>query len=313
MKKWRFLLSLCIGLCLLSACGAASGGGESPAPPSDASLSQEPEAPSLAEDETPALLLCRIVDGAEEGTLLLAELDEGQYRGSGVYSLPVGNIPVTLDGQPADASALEDGMPVELAFNGMVLESFPAQLGEVYSIAAWSRGQGENSTETCYDLCGLYLQVLEDLWQKDPALNENITRLALDLSQAPGGLTESEQAALVWRFGALHGMEAIAASFAELKEDGTLTASVLRYTVDGLEPYGGTEAGPAFYEWKDGCLFTIRASEGHEEEAVSLPAICFDAEKWRSSLAAYIFQSCSAVWAEAGTWSGYRIGGEMIS
>ena len=44
-----------------------------------------------------------------------------------------------------------------------------------------------------------------------------------------------------------------------------------------------------------------------------LPVLFFDAEKWRSSLGAYCFYDCSAVWPEMGTWSGYQIGSEMIS
>ena len=48
-------------------------------------------------------------------------------------------------------------------------------------------------------------------------------------------------------------------------------------------------------------------------EVYSLPTIFFNAEKWRSSLGAYIFQNCSAMWSQGGTWTGYQIGSEMIS
>ena len=100
--------------------------------------------------------------------------------------------------------------------------------GQGYGVgSAWSRGQGRNGTGTAYDLCGLYLQVLDDLWQKDPALNEDIAQAALDLSQAPGDLTEGEKAALVWRFGELHGVDAFAATFEELKEQGYIRSEPL--------------------------------------------------------------------------------------
>ena len=211
---------------------------------------------------------------------------------------------MTLDGQAADASVLEDGMPVEIAFNGSVLESFPAQFGQVYSLSAWSRGQGKNGMGGTYDLCGLYLQVLDDLWRRDPALNEGITQIALDLSQAPGELTEGEKAALVWRFGELHGADAFAATFAELEDQGCIRS----------EPLGdGAPEGAAFLQWEDGCLFSITPSAKHEGEVYSLPVLFFNAEKWRSSLGAYVFSDCSAGWSQAGTWSGYQIGGEMIS
>ena len=308
MKLWKFGLAL--ALCLsLTACGnipaetsedpagtAPLTAGTPPAP-ADSTLSLDP-------DEEPTVLTCRIVDGAEDGTLLLAELDEGLHGGTGVYRLAVKDVPVTLDGEAAEPSALEDGMAVDVAFNGTVMETFPAQLGEVYSVSAWTRGRGRSPAGTTYDLCGLYLQVLDDLWEKDKGLNENITLAGLDLSQAPGELTESEKAALAWRFGELHGVEVVTGTFDELKEQGYFTAESLG---------DGAPEGAAFLHWEDGCLFSITPNEDHEGEACSLPTLFFNAEKWRSSLGAYFFHDCSAMWPEAGTWSGYQIGSEMIS
>lgn len=331
MKLRKCALPLALCLCL-SACGGAPA--ERPEEPAGtealtAGLPPAPaaDAPSLAEDE--GVFLCRIVDGAEDGDLLLAELGEGPYGGAGVYRLNLWNggpradilygdrpagksrpmtVPVYLDGELADAAALEDGMPVEVAFNGFVAESFPAQLGEVYSVSAWSRGQGQNLMGTAYDLCGLYLQVLDDLWQKDPGLNEDIKLAGLDLSRAPGELTESEKAALAWRFGEMHGVEVVTGTFEELEEQGYFAASA----VSTPAPADG-EDSPLWYQWEDGCLFSIAFNEEHEGEMYSLPVIFFNAEKWRSPLGAYCFYDCSAMWAQAGTWGGYQIGGEMIS
>lgn len=310
MKRWTLFLCAYFCLCLLSACAPAAKTPEAEAEPpaaaaadpSGGSPAPAADAPSLDPDEEPTLTLFRIVDGAEDGNLLLAKLC--RCAGADVYRLPVGGVPVTLDGEAADPSVLEDGMPVEVAYNGLTLETFPAQMGEVYSIAAWSRGQEENPGGTCYDLCGLYLQVLDDLWQRDPALNENISLAGLDLSQAPGELTESEQAALAWRFGETHGVEVLTGTFEELREQGYFTA----------EPLGeDAPEGAAFLHWEDGCFFSIRPNESHGEEPYSLPTLRFDAEKWRSSLGAYILYDCSAVWPMMGTWSGYQIGSEMIS
>lgn len=311
MKLWKFGSGL--ALCLLLAACVPMEPPEDPAQtevpvttadPVDLPPTTVDAAPSLAEDEEPTVILCRIVDGAEEGNLLLAELDEGLYGGTGVYRLNLKDVPVTLDGNASEPSVLGDGMAVEVAFNGFVAESFPAQLGEVYQIAGYSIGSEKNPMGTCYDLCGLYLQVLEDLWRKDPALNENISLAGLDLTQAPGELTEGEKLALIYRFGELHGVEAFAATFEELKEQGSLT----------FEPLGdGAPEGAAFVHWEDGCLFSITPNEDHKGEVYSLPIIFFNAEKWRSSLGAYILYDCSAMWSQGGTWTGYQIGSEMIS
>ena len=316
MKKCFPLPALCLCLALLTACGAPAPA-EAPAPPDAVPDTAPPSAPSLAEDETPAWLTCRVVDGAEEGVLLLAELDaplsggRGEHHdGKGVYRLSVSaDIPVYLDGQPASAADLRDGMPLEVAFNGLVLETFPAQLGEVYSVSGYSIGTPQCPGGSYYDLCGLYLQALDDLWKKDPALNENISIASLDLTQAPGGLLESEQSALRWRFGDLHGVEVLDLTFEELRDQGYLTASPLSTPA----PKEGEDLSSLRYSWEDGCLFSIRANGSHGAECYALPTLFFDVEKWRTPLAAYCLYDCSALWPEMGTWEGYSIGSEMIS
>lgn len=308
LRTWCFFLSLSFCLCLLSACGGQN-------PPAEVQTPQETQAPT--EPKPPAaaspdpngettVTVFRIVDGAEEGNLLLAKLC--RCIGADVCRLPLDGVPVTLDGEPADASALEDGMRVEVSYNGETLETFPAQLGEVYQVAGYSLGTEKNPGGTCYDLCGLYLQVLDDLWNEDPALNENISLAGLDLSRAPGDLLESERAALAWRFGETHGVEVVTGTFEELKEQGYFAAKTLKYT-DG----GPAQPNAVFYEWEDGCLFSITANEDHEGEVYSLPTLFFNAEKWRGPLAAYGFSDCSAVWPALGTWSSYQTGNAFIS
>ena len=53
------------------------------------------------------------------------------------------------------------------------------------------------STEDFDDTCRLYLDVLEDLWNADSALNENITELALDLTATTDGDSAYRNADLV--------------------------------------------------------------------------------------------------------------------
>ena len=283
MKFWRILLStgLCLGL--LAGCGGGAGTSD------DGSVTTElPEYPTLT---------CRIVDGAEDGNLLLAELN-----GDGVYRIAVTeDTPVTLDGESASANHLEDGMPITITYDGLVQESYPAGLGEIYGIAAYSLGTEQNPGGGYYDLCGLYLQVLEDLWNADSGLNGGVEVLGLDLSQAPGGLTESEQAALAWRFGELRGLPVVTGTYEELVDQGYITG----------EPLG--DGSTEFMEWKNGILFSITGSDGQAGAAYSLPALSFDAEKWRSGLGAYWFNDCFCLWPELGTWTDYSVGSEYIS
>ena len=298
MKRHAVLLTAALCLSLLTACGSPGGGPQEPAPGDSPTVSVQP---SAGPRETPggaASLTCRIVDGAEEGNLLLAELGEGLYGGTGVYRLTLTDgLPVIVDGGSASASDLKDGMEVTVSFNGTVQETFPAVLDGVTSLEAQTPAGG-----TYYDLCGFYLKVLDDLWNVDEALNG--ATVGMDLSAAPGGLTESEQAALIWRFGELHGVHTVAGTFDELLEQGYITA----------EPLGEDAPEDAFfYSWEDGCLLSITPYETEGRQSYSLPTLRFGAQKWATSLGAYFFTDCTAVWPEFGTWSDYTVGAEAIS
>ena len=300
MKRILSILALLLGLSLLAGCGGQEQFDDPIAPPNPTDTVDTGNEPT--DVGAPSSMLCRIVDGAEDGTLLLAELEqEGLIStgSGGVFRLGTDGLEIFLDGKKTDASALEDGMAVEISWDGTVMDTYPAQLGQVYSLSVWSLGSEQNPGGGYYDLCGFYLKVLDDLWQKDPALNENISVAGLDLSNAPGGLTENEKQALAWRFGELHGVEVITEDF-----ESYYTAIDLGESV---------KEGPALYEWTDGCLFSIEPHAADQEEVYSLPTLRFDAAKWRGPLAAYCFYDCTAVWPELGNWSEYTIGGEMIS
>ncbi|MBQ3509945.1 MAG: hypothetical protein IJA90_08030 [Peptococcaceae bacterium] len=246
----------------------------------------------------------RIVDGAETGNLVLA----GETA-SDVYTLSVEGITVYLDGEKADASVLEDGMKIDIVHSGEILETYPASFGDIKWIDAYSLGTEKNPGGSYYDLCGLYLKVLDDLWEKDSGLNGEINYVSVDLSKAPGNLTDGEKAAIAWIFGGNHNVTALTLPSDELAEQGYFTEISLSYMGKGD---GADEKERKIYQWDDGVLFTI-VDNRSAEEIYSLPVIKFDAMKWRTPLGAYYFSDCSAVWPQMGTWSSYNVEHEMIS
>lgn len=311
MKKFTYMTALILAFTLMAGCATPNGAFE-PADLGEPSVSLTDGEPSAGltekmsaqeQDEEPVFLTLRIVDGAENGFLVLA----GEEAGS-VYTLSVGDLPVTLmtpeGSETGGGELLADGMLVDVAFSGAILETFPSQFDGVFGLTAYGIGTAQVPGGSYYDLCGLYLQVLEDLWERDAGLNSNITELALDLSQAPGGLTEGEKSALTYCFGNAHGIMAMQATREELIEWDRLTPVDL-----GREG----EERATLYQWEEGVLFSIRADDGHDGEVYSLPVLFFDADKWRSPLGAYFFNGCSAAWPEFGTWSDYEIGSEAIS
>ena len=227
----------------------------------------------------------KIVDGAKDGNLILAGAGTND-----VYSLSVDEIPVYLDGEMADAAVLEDGMIADISYNGTVMETFPAMLGEVDGIYVYSRGSRQNPGGSLYDLSGLYLKVLEDLWEEDPGMNDGSEYISVDLSEAPGNLTEGEKTAIAWIFAREHDGQMLTLSYRELVDQGYVQN----------------------YTWENGILFLISSNSG-VTEYYSLPVVKFNAEKWRSGTGAYYFEDCQAIWSEMGTWEDYSVGEYAIS
>lgn len=292
--KVRLFALLLPWVLLLSGCGQVPGETAAPAGTAAVSPSAEPSGP--AQGEIPSRLTAVIVDGAETGELLLA--GEETYD---VYTVGAKDLPVWLDGSETDYTALRDGMTVELSFNGYIMETFPARPGVSYSLTVVEEGDGQ---------CGLWLQVLEDLWAVDEGLNGGITQVGVDLSEVPG-LTEGEKSAIAWTFAAAHNVSSVTGTLEELWEEGYFTPTT--------QPAEGYDDSLALYWWEDGVHFSIDVDEdavwnlpslGPGEEPPEL--VAFDAQKWRSGLGAYFFGDCVGRRGEDGAWT-YTVGAEMIA
>lgn len=245
---------------------------------------------SEPESEVPPVqqISLRIVDGADTGQLVLA----GETAEE-VYQLSTDGLNILLDDRPSDASILRDGMKIQVDFDGSFLYIWPAQLGSPKTIHVSS--QTENADNR--DMCGLYLQVLQDLWDTDPALNEGVTQIGVNLTEAPGGLNAAEQNAVAWILGQQNDVDAFCTSFQQLKEEEKLTQLIQQEDV---------------WHWEDGVLITVYPSE--DDPAIALeagkerPTIpLFHAEKWRSASGADMFSNCTAYWDAESGWD-YQLG-----
>ncbi len=138
------------------------------------------------------------------------------------------------------------------------------------------------------DICELYLQVLENLWNVDSGLNLGISQIGIDLSEL-SHLTEAEKETVMREFASKHDIPYIAGTWEELCEQGYIDKDNLR--------------------WEDGLFFSIKT----DKEGGSDPEfMTFDAHKWRSGLGAYFFGQCTARKGADGKWS-YTVGREAIS
>lgn len=288
-RAWFFVfLSAYLCLCLLASCAAGNPAGTPP------------------EEQEESTTFCRVVS-EDDGTLLLAEMGS-----TAVFTLPLGEQDMTLDGEDFDPSApgAYEALPagslagttVRVTHQGGLRETWPVQFSQVTAL--------EFSTEEFNDLCVLYRQVLEDLWAVDEGLNSDLAAVGVDLSGS--SLSYTERMAVAYDFGASHGVTVVEGTWDELAEQGYITGEPIEGSDDAL-----------FYQWEDGCLFTIEESDepvvfsmpslGPGEAVPGYDAVRFDAKKWRSSLGAYVFSDCTAVSNGAGHWSDYTVGAEMIS
>ena len=236
----------------------------------------------------------KIVDGAESGSLILAGAETNF-----VYTLDAKNIEIMVDGKKAELKDLEDGMPIDIYCEGN-FDNVPQKQGQPINITSFCKsinghsiGTERNPGGSLYDLSGLYLKVFEDLWKTDAGLNGDIKYISIDLSKAPGELTEGEKSAISYIFAKAHDKQCLQLTFDELREQGYIEKDELY--------------------WEDGLLFSIADDMKAEEHYNGLRVIKFDARKWRSGTGAYFFNDCSASWPQMGTWSDYNVGGHAIS
>ena len=293
--KRLFAAMLC--LCLLAGCGRTGSTGNTcrTAEAPGESMVSDTRGGS-GEKAVSAGETFRIIQEQPEN-LLLAKTDGNS---ADVYTLSLRDVELTLDGNAFDRNepgAHQDlpgktltGALVEVAYD-LVLETYPGQLAEVTVVNIRSDGFD--------DRCALYLRVLNDLWAVDEGLNSDITMLSVDLSQT--GLSDSEQAAVVWVFGGMHDIsETMTMSYEELAAEGYLSDTDPE--VDGIP------------HWRDGCLFTITEQEtGDNELNGARNTVTFDAQKWRSALGAYFFTDCTASRDAQGHWGDYTVGAAAIS
>ena len=235
---------------LLAGCGQSAPGGSSPSPESQ-------------------VIRLELID--EERMLTLADSGE-------LYFVSVGDAPIVgTDGKSLTRENLTGGMMLDVTYDGSAMLTWPMQLtAEQIRVA-----------ERKDDLVGLYRQVLRDLWEEDPGLNDGVAVLGLDLGSLTN-LTDGERAALMYVAGCDFGtgINCVSGTWEELCEQGYIDRENLY--------------------WEDGVLLSIRLEEAGKD------SFTFTVEKWRSGLEAIWFTDCTASRGRDGRWS-YEPGGFAIS
>ena len=187
----RTWMALALSLALLAGCGYRTmpAQGEEPAPGGASSaVETAPGGGDRHARPDPGGRRARRLPGG--GRRRGGRPDPGGEEAGEVYTLDVSALGLE--------EPLADGMMVEILYDGMILETWPAQFANVLAVRPAEGAAAD-------DRCGLCLQVLADLWEVDAGLNEDITQLGVDLSGFTG-LTEGGEGGrgLRLRHGARH-------------------------------------------------------------------------------------------------------------
>lgn len=230
---------------------------------------------SAADSKTISL---RIIDGAGTGSLTLA--------GDDVYTISLSRVDIYVGEKEGSSEDLANGMIATIAYSGDITNDYPRQIPEVISITIQKKRSEMNRDPNgdFYDLCSLYLKVLDTLWYTDKSMNEDAKYISVDIAKAPGALTPEERSAIAWAFASKHDAIPLELTIDELIETGYVNLSELR--------------------WRNGELFSI----GDSKDTSTIGSVSFTARKWRSGNDSVTFLGCTSDAPGKEPWQDFNIG-----
>ena len=254
MKKWLLILVLCLGL---TACNEQ-----------DLPLEETVEfiAPPGA-----ATMTCRVME-EEEGTLLLAKVDGGK---ADLFTASCKDVQVKY--QDPTRTEIQAGDLVVIGFDGDIMETYPARLGEVEAV--WVQAEGFDDT------AALCLEVFEDLAEEDAALAHDAQMIGLDLSQTALSPAEQSAAALLLEWDT--GLTVLEGTWEELVEQGYIDMENLY--------------------WEEGYFLSLTETERTDT------SLTFSAQLWKSGLGAMFYADCNVGREVNGPWEEYIIGAVAVA
>lgn len=206
------------------------------------------------------------------GIMLLAGVGP-QSHSSDLYSVTA-DLRFDAGGSNIQTEDIGVGMKIEVGYDGYIMESYPLQLGNPEFYRIIEEGDG---------LITMYLEVLEDLYNNDKALNEDITMMAFDFSKA-GNLTAAEKSGISYIMGNRYNLEELQGTFEELSSKGYINEENLYF--------------------EHGILFKIEVTKESKNK------LNFTASKWRSGTGANGMESKAK--KKNGTWT-YKTGLMWVS
>ncbi|MBR5533231.1 MAG: hypothetical protein IKU62_00060 [Ruminiclostridium sp.] len=218
-----------------------------------------------------ATMTCRVME-EEDGTLLLAQADG---RKADVFTASCREADIRF--QDPSRTEIEDGDLVVIGFDGDIMETYPAQLGEVEAV--WVQAEGFDDTA---QLC---LEVFQDLAEEDAALAHGAQMIGLDLSQT--ALSPAEQSAVALLLEWDTGLTVVQGTMEELGDQGYIDMENLY--------------------WEEGYFLSFTETERTDT------SLTFSAQLWKSGLGALFLCDCTTTRPLNGPWADYTVGAVAVS
>lgn len=227
--------------------------------------------PAASDNETPDENLQKEFEAEviEAKETLLVTPQEGSDELRSSDKITVDLTDAALINEEGDTISLEDlkaGDIIEITYNGVIMESYPAQI---------SADKVERSGQNL--LLDGYLELIDHIYQQDDGLNSDITMIALDTTEW-AGLTEIEKEIV----------------FEQVKD--RYQFEVINATYDQLVDQGLVDSENLFFN--QGILISIRNIKYNEKKK----KITCSLEKWRSGLGAIGSDEVTAKYGQ-GEWT----------
>lgn len=202
-----------------------------------------------------------------EGSLLIAPDEEtNEFKSSDKISVhTAGTKFFDKNGNEITIEKLQAGDRISVVYNGIIMESYPAQIGAISITLTEDK-----------ELIEVYKAIIDDIYQEDTGLNSNISVIALDLSDITN-LTEEELEKL-----------------ADMVKD-EYSIDVMRTTYKELIEKGLVDEDKLYFE--KGILIRIIEPKYDRENML----LTYGIEKWRSGLGAIGSNEATAKY-ENGQW-----------
>lgn len=217
MKKVISLLAIILAVILtLNGCGTIDDGvtpGDRQGLSSDGDDTKEGD----TNEDSISTFEAEVIE-AGDALLVTPDKESNEFKSSDKIAVGLQGASIKdKKGNGINLNDLKAGDMVKIAYNGIIAESYPAQI-----TASEVEVTGHNI------IIDGYLALIDDIYQEDSGLNSDITMIALDTTDWVE-LTDIEKVIIFTEMKKVYGVDIIEGTFDELSEQGLIDKDVLLF------------------------------------------------------------------------------------